>query len=857
MKINALTKLFLITTMFLASHPAVATISFIYQNVPSTILHANDTFSVTVALQNDGSQIRAANLKVEMEPVQLAFVTGITILPGTTASFTDSTTSRLFVDYGAGNSSGTIQLAQIDMRVGQCIDATSGILKVNPLSVAINTPVKEAQSVVDQRYTLNFELKDCAPPAPPGGSENNGVGDGSYETTDFQENPLSSTAVAGCAVGSSRQGGFAIFLVFVGLLGGLVMLRKLQSPNEGRVWIHRVIMLVTISFILFSATSEARIYHVDNSNGSACNGSTCTGDQNTPFDSIGAAFAAHLFEPGDEIFIHQGTYNESTEVTVNVNGNGRLGLPIRIRGETDLSGNNLVTINGGTAPGLILKFLISYWSIENINFQNGGAVTVNTGVTAPPTSLLLYLVGPQINVVKNNFSGTVSGGTLKSAMHLSTATSYQPLDIFNGHLIKGNSIINMGLGGTGSAGFDLSNFDYSFLQNNTIIHSNPASAPEAAVKVIGGFHSVIERNALLNSVNPSSAGVGALILSSPRRMAIRNNIIFSRSFTGAGSGGLDDFMGPMIMVGSGSSAEVNRVHHNSIVNATLSPGNADIRRSSLMVLDYGNGGNYSDWVNNVLGTLSPSEQAHFLWTGAYTTNAAADSTKRVFIDYNSISSRFYSSAPNIPGAALAAPLYADRLNPNSLHDQTNNAADFGVVCAQIGNTLGLPNCKRRDYVGYAGSSLAATPFYSIDFQFSDGANQTFVDHNNTATATHFAAAALDPFTPANYAPGTFAVGANGQARCSDFIGNTNASCDGSSGHLGGPAQLHYGSTDNVSICSPDPAKQLDVYPTTQEPDRRLTAADYVQLKDNGQPTLATKVGNYLVTLSSGTYLTCP
>lgn len=865
--------LILLCGAFMALMPlrALATLTFTYQSVPSsgTILEADDTFTVTVAVNNDGSVIRGMNLRPEIEPSDLAFITNITMLPGPSQSYSDIDTGRLFTYYGAGGTAaGTIQVAQVTFKVTQCPDDTQGTLKINPFSVAVSggicggNPVCEYTNMVEQRFNLTFKKKTCAPPTTPTPTPVDGVGDGSYETTNFEVNPSSSTGIAGCAVGSntidSKQG-VVIALLYIALTLTLLALRRKPVPLRFKRRARRLLPLLLLG--LWTTVAEARIYHVDNTHPSACNGATCVGDQNNPFDSIAEAFSGRLFEPGDQVLIHDGTYNESVEVTVNNNGNGRLGLPILIRGES----NTGTIINGGTSPGLILKFLISYWSVENLQFQNGGPATVSPGVTTNPTSLLLYLVGKQINVVDNIFSGTVSGTTGKSALQLitSSGSNHAPTSIQEGHLVKHNQVVNMGLSSLGSAAIDLSNFNYSYAQNNLVSHNNAATGPQVAMRVFSGDHAMIERNALLNRASPSSIGVGSLAISNPTNMGINNNIILASSAPG-GSG--ENFMGSILMLGSGSAGSINRVHHNSIIHTTDAPVVGEARRTAILVHEYA--GNYSDWVNNIMTSLNGADHPHFLWTGSSFSGLAADTTKRIFIAYNSITNRFFT---DLPGPVVADPLGADRMNPNSLHDIVNNAADYSNdVCKDIGNTLGLPACKRRENVAYAGSATGA-PFYNFDIPFDYFAAlpapmpqtvQNYTENNQHFAGSHFPAAAGNPFgvgdpytAPAIYNVSP-AVGANGQNRCSDVYANTNVSCDAVSGHLGGPASERYGSRYTVSICSSNPAKQLDVFPSVNEPDRRLTVSDYVTLIDTlGDGARADKVGNYLVTMDPN-YLSC-
>jgi hypothetical protein len=840
--VNILSQITLVLAILL---PGVAssTITMTYQGVPSStvVLKADDTFTVDALLRNDGSIVRAGSFKFEIEPIELAYVTNIEILGSPSKSYSDATNSRAFLYFGTtGNNSSSLSLARITFRVSECPPFETGVIKINPLSIAVGNgaSVTEKEDIVEEHFTLNFEKKECIVTPSPTPTKAPGVGGGSYETTEFDaDRSTSSTGIASCGRiegGSQHAEGALMILILVS--GLLVIIRQ------------RRVFLVTLFVLTFgiSVNSFARIYHVDQS---GCSGETCRGDQNHPFVSLEEAFIGRHFEPGDEILIHEGTYNESVQLFTDDNGNGLLGLPIRIRGE----GNAI--IDGGGDPGLVFKFLISYWSVEDLHFRNGGSVEVAAGVQSTPASLLFYLVGQQMNVVNNRFSGTVGGGRGKSAMTLLGSTGFRPNSHYNGHLIKGNTVDGMSLSGTGSAGMTLGNFDFSYAQNNLIRHTNASTAPQAALKVTGGSYSVIERNALMNRTSPSSSGVGGLILRSTGGFAVRNNIIVASSTAGSTSE-LDAFMGTILMLGSGSLSQINRVHHNSLVHMTDSPGASDNRRTAIMVHDYGNSRTYSDWVNNIMSSVSSTTHPHFLWTGAYTTNSGPSDNKRVFIDYNSVSDQFYPDSSYWNGVLELAPIGMDRMGSNSLHDQINLQTDYSNgICAELNNSSSLPICKHRDYVAYAGSPTGGS-YYNLLVPFNyrtpltgyPTTTQSFTDHNQPHTGTYFSSAAADPYNPNQYSATMPSVGATGQNRCSTFLGDTNGSCDGTSGHLGGAAQVRYGSQTTVSICSGTP-NQLDIYPSADQPDRRLTATDFVLLQETKSGSLADKVGRYLVNLN--------
>ena len=828
MKTTTLWTTMLIACLFFGT--AQATVNITYTGVPSptTELQPGDTFTVRLHLDGAGGElISGINGKFEVVPGGLAEPTSITAVDSATIFQETTDNNRVTAIYTAGGGQNSIEVADVEFTVVQFPQVADALLKFNPISMSVNTsPVTEYWDIRETCYPLLFRVVD--PPEDPDDDDddNQNVGEDSFELPSSDGNDSStSTGIAGCAASArDSQAGFILLL-----LTSLILFFKRQN----------VLPIVIFAIVLtLPNQAEARRYWVDPSHPAACNGSGCPGDQFEPFDSLQAAFSiGRLFEPGDMVYVRNNTYNEgSVDVTPQVHGNGRYYIPIMIEGES--SGGTVV--NGGTGPAMILRQLVTHYQIRNFHFQNGGQFEFAPGLYSQPATLALVQVGPGMTVEDNVFSGTVANGVNggKSALHI-TNVFQAPTNIFEGHLVRRNSFSNMGLS-DGASYIFLVDTDYSFVENNTIIHTNANvnTAPFSGISVTGSSRVAIRRNAVLNTVRRGNTAASTITLSGAFQNSIHNNYIGLWMSSSGGSSSSDEFMAPFLIIGSGSASGMNPVFNNTI--SARADSTADNRSTAILAFDYGDSRAYSDFINNVVvAHTSGAAEPQFLWTGDYRDTPPTQDDTRHSVNANSIDSYFYSVLPD--GNANTV---------TTLHARIDDPADFGVSCFQISSGM-TPYCNFRNYVGFG------QPIYD-PFQDWFAQQPPFVDDNFSLGFDPISGANGSPFDPAQYEITSFPSPLNQgttASRCSNLEGETGQPCDNLMGADGGAAELQYGQSDTITLCGPNNTEVLDVHPTT-DPDRRLSVADVVQLVNLGRNTEANNVATYLTDFDT-THVDCP
>ena len=590
--------------------------------------------------------------------------------------------------------------------------------------------------------------------------------------------------VGGCSINTPRNdktGGILIVLLFTCALAVLFMRNK---KAKGLFVLLLFIVAMTLSSPAFSAT-----YYVDN------NDASCTteysGDAADPFCNLSDVLSTLLI-PGDIIEVLSG-YDQNEASTLlfdrTINGQGVIGIPITLRGEG--AGPPTATIkNSGSFALIGVQRDTNYWTIENLNIQNGGYWTPTGGEPATAASIGADGAGVGLVIRDNVFSGTLPSGEFNDVIRINSDQSYFS-NFSTGHLIENNTFQNYSA--TSAFAFISVQFSsYSVIRGNHITHTTSATSPWRHIAIEGGSRNIIERNFSAGYFADTNEAAN-ISVESQGGSVVRNNILYMQAAQNVSATDLRGMTNIRILRGGS-----NRIHNNS--GYIDIDGGADDRR--IAGIYSGTTSSTSYVTNNIFSGGEYCAAGIYLFD--YSSQNAGFN-----VDYNDCYG--WTDADHMPQYVYVADddlyyacymgWYYDYPTPDGSGsaDQTEcEAVDTAGTYNTYNNTDGV-----FPYTQTGGNKYAA-PYYAVAGG-SDAATLTW------STATN----------------------------CSDLDGDS-AACDGNAGAYSGVTP--YGNTSTFSFCG-------DVYPNTG-PDKAFDMRDVVYLYDNlANTTLATQVAQYLVTLN--------